>query len=89
MRWSPDLMKSSDTAMAENLVLTGKILTTELWKPIGLASLLSYFARRDGIPTGYDRSASGGAREDRSSLRARTNTREVVSKHNARGTAMF
>ena len=85
MRWSPDLMKSADTAMAEDLVLTGKILTT----PIGLASLLSYFARRDGIPTGYDRSVSGGAREDRSLLRARTNLREIVPKHNARGTAMF
>ena len=55
LRWGPDLMKSSDTAMAEDLVPTGKILTTELWKPIGLALLLSYFARRDGIPTGYDR----------------------------------
>ena len=30
LRWSPDLMKTSDTAMAEDLVLTGKILTTEL-----------------------------------------------------------
>ena len=89
LRWGPDLMKSSDTVMAEDLVLTGKILTMELWKPIGLASLLSYFARRDGIPTGYDRSVSGGAREDRSSLRARTNPREVVPKHNGRGTAMF
>ena len=28
--WGPDLMKSPDTAMAEDLVLTGKILTTEL-----------------------------------------------------------
>ena len=89
LRWSPDLMKSSDMAMAEDLVLTGKILTTELWKPIGLASLLSYFARRDGIPTGYDRSVSGGTREDRSSLRARASPREFVRKHNARGTEMF
>ena len=31
-------------------MLTGRILTTELRKPIGIASLLSYFARRDGIP---------------------------------------
>ena len=30
LRWGPDLMKLSDTAMAEDLVLTGKILTTEL-----------------------------------------------------------
>ena len=30
LRWGPDLIKSSDAAMAEDLVLTGKILTTEL-----------------------------------------------------------
>ena len=62
--WGPDLMKSSDMAMAEDLVLllTGKILTTELWKPIGLASLLSYFARRDGIPTGWQISVRGRSR---------------------------
>ena len=30
LRWGPDLMKASDTAMAEDLVPTGKILTTEL-----------------------------------------------------------